>query len=185
MGNYRVKEMQGGVKLLSIEVFRIPDREIWISAIFDEKIDAISFSLDGEEFLRERIHSAMAMLERRGVLVKLVPKKSEYPKLIYDVLMGKIENRGALKHLSFKGVTPFERKVYETLTLNVKRGQTITYGGLARLLKTSPRAIGNAMQRNPYPIIVPCHRVVLKSDLGNYTPKREYKEFLLKLEGVL
>jgi methylated-DNA-[protein]-cysteine S-methyltransferase len=171
--------------LLSVESFRILDKEIWIGVIFDEKIDAISFSLDGEEFLRERIHSAKVMLERRRVLVELTPKKSEYPKLIYEILRGKIENSEALKHLSFRGVTPFERKVYETLTLKVKRGQTITYGGLARLVKTSPRAIGNAMRRNPYPIIVPCHRIVLKSDLGNYTPKREYKEFLLKLEGVL
>ena len=40
------------------------------------------------------------------------------------------------------------------------------------------------MRRNPYPIVVPCHRVVASNGLGNYTPKVEYKKFLLMLEGV-
>lgn len=39
-------------------------------------------------------------------------------------------------------------------------GETISYGALARQLGSSPRAIGQLCARNPYPIIVPCHRVL-------------------------
>ncbi|NJE08107.1 DUF1938 domain-containing protein [Thermococcus sp. M39] len=170
--------------MISIEKFEILGREIWIAAVFEEKMEGITFSLDGYEYLMERINLLKALLEHRKVSVDLAEEKTEYPRIVYNVLIGEIENEDALEFLSFRGVTPFERKVYEILTKKVKRGSVITYGELARMLLTSPRAIGNAMQRNPYPIIVPCHRVVLKSGLGNYTPKKEYKQFLLELEGV-
>ncbi|AHF80939.1 methylated-DNA--protein-cysteine methyltransferase [Thermococcus paralvinellae] len=170
--------------MISIEKFEILGREIWIAVIFEQKIDGLTFSLDGYEYLKERINSLKALLEHRKVLVNLVEEKTDYPEIVYNALVGRIENEDALEFLSFRGITPFERKVYEILTKKVKRGSVITYGELAKMLSTSPRAIGNAMRRNPYPIIVPCHRVVLKSGLGNYTPKKEYKKVLLELEGV-
>lgn len=39
-------------------------------------------------------------------------------------------------------------------------GETLSYGALARMLGSSPRAIGQLCARNPFPIIVPCHRVL-------------------------
>ncbi len=39
-------------------------------------------------------------------------------------------------------------------------GETLSYGALARLLQSSPRAIGQLCARNPFPIIVPCHRIL-------------------------
>lgn len=48
-------------------------------------------------------------------------------------------------------------------------GQTISYGGLARQLGSSARAIGQLCARNPYPIVVPCHRVVASDGLGHYS----------------
>ena len=170
--------------MISIEKFEIFGREIWIAVMFEEKIDGITFSFDGYEYLMERINSLKTFLERRNVSVDLAEEKTDYPAIVYDVLVGRIGNEDALKFLSFRGVTSFERKVYEILTKKVKRGSVISYGELARMLSTSPRAIGNAMKRNPYPIVVPCHRVVLKSGLGNYTPKKEYKKILLEIEGV-
>lgn len=170
--------------MISIEKFEIFGREIWIAVVFEEKINGITFSFDGYEYLMERINSLKALLERRKVSVDLAEEKTDYPKIVYNVLVGKTENQDALRFLSLRGITHFEGKVYEVLTKKVKRGTVITYGELARMLSTSPRAIGNAMKRNPYPIIVPCHRVVLKSGLGSYTPKKEYKKILLEIEGV-
>lgn len=170
--------------MISIEKFEIFGREIWIAVVFEEKINGITFSFDGYEYLMERINSLKALLERRKVSVDLAEEKTDYPKIVYNVLVGETENQDALRFLSLRGITHFERKVYEVLTKKVKRGTVITYGELARMLSTSPRAIGNAMKRNPYPIIVPCHRVVLKSGLGSYTPKKEYKKILLEIEGV-
>ena len=55
--------------------------------------------------------------------------------------------------------SPFQLRVWEAL-LSIPYGETVSYGDLAKLLGTSPRAIGNAVGRNPIGIIIPCHRVV-------------------------
>ena len=47
-------------------------------------------------------------------------------------------------------------------------GETITYTELAKKINSSPRAVGNACRDNPYPLIIPCHRVVAVSGLGGY-----------------
>ena len=48
-------------------------------------------------------------------------------------------------------------------------GQTASYGTLARLLASSPRAVGQACARNPFPLVVPCHRVLATRRLGAYS----------------
>jgi methylated-DNA-[protein]-cysteine S-methyltransferase len=61
-------------------------------------------------------------------------------------------------------------------------GTTITYGEIGERIGTSPRVVGQAMSRNPTPLIVPCHRVVAKNGTGGFSPSREIKVFLLDLE---
>lgn len=49
-------------------------------------------------------------------------------------------------------------------------GETASYGQLARQLGSSPRAVGQACQRNPFPIVIPCHRVVGSGGtIGHYS----------------
>lgn len=48
-------------------------------------------------------------------------------------------------------------------------GSTLSYGMLARIAQSGPRAIGQACARNPLPIIIPCHRVVGSDGLGHYS----------------
>jgi methylated-DNA-[protein]-cysteine S-methyltransferase len=48
-------------------------------------------------------------------------------------------------------------------------GETLSYGALARKLGSSPRAIGQLCARNPFPIVVPCHRILASDGLGNYS----------------
>lgn len=48
---------------------------------------------------------------------------------------------------------------------SIPYGETLTYGSLAYIIESSPRAVGQACRRNPYPIIIPCHRVT--SAAGN------------------
>ena len=55
--------------------------------------------------------------------------------------------------------TTFQRRVWEQISA-IPSGQTHTYGQLAKNLKNAPRAVGQACGSNPYPIVVPCHRVV-------------------------
>lgn len=68
--------------------------------------------------------------------------------------------------------SPFQLKVWHALQ-QIPYGTTETYGQLARKLKTSARAIGNACRTNPTPIIVPCHRIVAANSLGGYGGQRE------------
>ena len=169
--------------MISVEKFRIGGRTVWIAVLHDERVDGITFSLE-KRLLDENIRRLTGFLQRRGVPVDPTPGESGYPGIVRDVIEGKLDNEDVLELLSFRGLTPFERKVYEWLTKSVKRGKVISYGELARAIGTSPRAIGGAMKRNPYPIVVPCHRVVSKNGLGYYTPRLDEKLFLLEIEGV-
>ena len=84
------------------------------------------------------------------------------------------------------GLTPFTRDVLEA-TSNVPYGKVTSYGRIAdRIGKTrASRAVGNALGRNPIPIVIPCHRIVLSNgNLGWYTGGSEIKRSLLGIEGV-
>ena len=82
----------------------------------------------------------------------------------------------------------FRRTVYETLRREVAWGETVSYGELAEMAgrPRAARAVGNAMSRNPVPIVVPCHRVVgAGGRIGGYGPSGvATKRFLLALESV-
>lgn len=82
----------------------------------------------------------------------------------------------------------FPRTVYELLHRDVAFGETVSYGELAQMAghPGAARAVGNAMSRNPVPIVVPCHRVVAAGgQIGGYGPSGVHtKRFLLALEGV-
>jgi len=86
-------------------------------------------------------------------------------------------------------LTPFQRRVLEEAR-RVPRGQTATYGEIAERIgkPKASRAVGQALRRNPVPIVVPCHRVVnADGTLGGYGGKlgSERKVRLLQLEGVV
>lgn len=85
--------------------------------------------------------------------------------------------------LDFDGASPFLRAVWES-TREIPHGQTCSYGELAARVGRpgAARAVGQAMARNPWPIIVPCHRVVASNGLGGYGGRLDMKERLLRLE---
>lgn len=63
--------------------------------------------------------------------------------------------------LDFRNLSPFTVRVLKALG-KVPYGQTLSYGELARLAGSprAARAVGGVMARNPYPIVIPCHRVI-------------------------
>ncbi len=75
--------------------------------------------------------------------------------------------------------TAFQLRVWQALEA-IPAGVTLTYGELARRLKTSPRAIGAACRNNPIPVIVPCHRVVASNGDGGYMGKTTGREVNVK-----
>jgi len=63
--------------------------------------------------------------------------------------------------------TPFQRRVWQAMCA-IPSGETRTYGELARELDGVPRAVGQACGDNPFPIVIPCHRVVAANGLGGF-----------------
>ena len=79
-----------------------------------------------------------------------------------------------------------DKKIYKKL-LEVPEGKITTYGELAKAVgfTNGQRAVGQIMNKNPYPVIIPCHRVV-KSDgkVGGYAYGEKIKTNMLKKEGI-
>jgi methylated-DNA-[protein]-cysteine S-methyltransferase len=65
---------------------------------------------------------------------------------------------------------------------DVPYGKTATYGEIAEKVSTSPRVVGQAMARNPTPLVIPCHRIVAANGIGGFSPSVEIKEALLAME---
>jgi methylated-DNA-[protein]-cysteine S-methyltransferase len=89
--------------------------------------------------------------------------------------------------LDMRGVPAFHASVYETVR-RIPWGETRSYGEVARhLLKPgAARAVGQAMARNPFPLVVPCHRVLAQGQrMGGFTAHGgcDTKMRLLEIEG--
>ncbi len=84
----------------------------------------------------------------------------------------------------------FADKVYARCK-KIPKGKVSTYGAIAQKLKSSPRAVGQALRCNPYAPKVPCHRVVASDgSLGGFNGHTKGKDLLkkirlLKQEGVV
>lgn len=63
--------------------------------------------------------------------------------------------------------SPFQRQVWEALC-RIPRGETLSYGHLARALKAEARAVGQACGDNRLPLLIPCHRVVAANGIGGF-----------------
>jgi|TARA_B100001105_G_C22145436_1_gene337743 methylated-DNA-[protein]-cysteine S-methyltransferase len=77
-------------------------------------------------------------------------------------------------------------KIYKKL-LQVPKGQITTYGELAKAvgLKNGQRVVGKVMNKNPYPVIIPCHRVVMSTGkIGGYAFGKNIKTNMLNDEGI-
>jgi methylated-DNA-[protein]-cysteine S-methyltransferase len=89
--------------------------------------------------------------------------------------------------LDLEAIAPFHRQVLGELA-RVPYGETTTYGTLAARAgrPAAARAVGTVMNRNPIPIVLPCHRVVGASGkLVGYAGGLHVKEALLRLEGAM
>ncbi|GFR49115.1 hypothetical protein Agub_g10911 [Astrephomene gubernaculifera] len=87
--------------------------------------------------------------------------------------------------------TEFEERLYQ-LCKCIPAGKVSTYGAMAAVLRSAPRAVGQALRRNPFAPVVPCHRVVAADlNIGGFSggwgisdPKVQRKKKLLEDEGI-
>ena len=83
--------------------------------------------------------------------------------------------------LDAKG-TEFQKRVWKEL-LDIRYGETLSYGEIGDRIGTKAyRAIGNACGKNPIPILIPCHRVVGKDNIGGFSLGLDLKRKLLDRE---
>jgi methylated-DNA-[protein]-cysteine S-methyltransferase len=140
----------------------------------------ISFDAEGEEQLEglARSHGARVLRSPRP-LQRVREQLDEYFERRRDAFDLDVD---------LSAVPSFQQLVLEELR-RVPYGRTDTYGGLAARIgrPRAARAVGGALNRNPVPIVVPCHRVVGASgSLVGYAGGLERKRALLDLEaGVL
>ena len=108
--------------------------------------------------------------------------------LIVGLLEGKPGDLSQIT-LDMDRVDDFERRVY-AIARSIPPGRTLTYGDIATQLgdKLAARDVGQAMGKNPFPIVVPCHRVVAANGkLGGFSANGGVKTKLklLAIEGTL
>ncbi len=81
-------------------------------------------------------------------------------------------------------LTEFQKKVYK-IVKKIPKGKVTTYKAIAKKLNSSPRAVGKALNKNPFLIKIPCHRVVNSNGkVGGYKEGINKKISLLRKEGV-
>ena len=88
--------------------------------------------------------------------------------------------------IDLRSITPFHRKVLDA-TAKIPFGRVLSYGEVARDIgqPTASRAVGNALGKNPIPIVIPCHRVIAAGgQLGGYTGGLRIKRALMRIEGI-
>lgn len=109
----------------------------------------------------------------RGKQLKKIPVEKVEKKIrqwirpICDHLEGRCSALTEIP-LDFETLPPFFTKVYQTLRGQVGPGKTITYGELGKKCQCpkGARAVGQAMRKNPFPLLIPCHRVLRAGGKG-------------------
>src|SRR4029077_14072183 len=93
--------------------------------------------------------------------------------------------------LEWQAVSSFQEDVCQQMNM-IPRGKVTSYGRIAKRINSGPRAVGTAVARNPWPLFIPCHRVVPADlEIGNYSIGGTLSEYgceakreLLEREGV-
>jgi methylated-DNA-[protein]-cysteine S-methyltransferase len=186
----RRREIAPASRILSAILAQLPEQKLYydvvafsgfghvISAVTERGLCFVSFrQTPDEEHLRQWVEADFTVVRSQEVLADVFKQLREY----FD---GRLTQFDIPVDLRF--ASDFTRKVLAE-TAKVKFGQVATYQDIARKIHrpAATRAVGNALGRNPVPIVVPCHRVVASGGgLGGFTGGLEYKRKLLRIEGI-
>jgi len=124
--------------------------------------------------------SHLDMFAVPGSFTEVMPEVSEYLQNFGNDLIPDFSP----DILDFSWCSGFMEKVYRTL-FTIRRGAVLTYGKLAEIagFPRAARAVGTAMRKNRFILVIPCHRVVGANSLGGFTGSIAVKKKLLRMEG--
>lgn len=86
--------------------------------------------------------------------------------------------------------TEHQEKIWQIMC-QIPSGRSLTYGEVAKQILSAPRAVGGACGKNPFPVIIPCHRIIAANHkLGGFNSSNIFfnlgiKKWLLAHEGIL
>ncbi len=143
-----------------MEILKVSDAKILVNLFVEnEVVNKIELTVHGE----------------------LIPPHEQFTNAIYKYLKGKIKNLSLPHNKAL--ITPFQKKVLDVIK-NIPYAHTVAYSDIAQTLgnKNLARAVGNALNKNPFPLIYPCHRVVGKHSFGGFSKGVFLKRYLLSLE---
>ena len=138
-------------------------------------LDGLNFKIEADDSLVYEIKLVKSIEEN---------KKSSFNELVLKELCEYF--KGERKTFTFNyriNASGFLKKVLDFVQ-TIPYGETRTYTDVAEAIgkPRSYRAVGNALNKNPLLIVVPCHRVISKNGLGGYKYGNEIKRTLLELE---
>jgi methylated-DNA-[protein]-cysteine S-methyltransferase len=121
----------------------------------------------------------------------LCPPENELAAAFSKQCIGYFKDASSVFDVPLKPAGTIHQQKVWNVTQGIGVGNTRTYGEIAKIIKSGPRAVGTACGANPYPLVTPCHRVVSAQGLGGFMKEdspgfyRQIKIWLLKHEGVL
>ena len=147
-------------------------------------INGLQLPMGGDDKIRARIR------QRRGDIVEAAPTEEVQRAIdrIVKLLAGERDDLLDIA-LDLDGVPEFNRGVYD-IARTIPPGQTLTYGDIAKRLGgvELSRDVGQALGRNPCPIVVPCHRVLAAGQKpGGFSARGgvDTKLKMLAIEGAV
>lgn len=176
---YRIK----GVQSMYYQIIKVKKEEIglvWQFVKASPKVERI--------FLPCRSGELSVKIEREYYEINIVARSipNDVAGRIIKMYAGE-ESGFSLSGLNLSKLPNFSAKVLRH-ACKIPRGNVATYSGLAANLGSphAARAVGTVLANNPFPIIIPCHRVVrADGSLGGFGGGTEMKKELLEKEGVI
>lgn len=186
--------MADGAHVLEVSARGVGTIVVWRRAgaiVADWRLDGARTSRAGEAAgatgevrSLDRAGSAAPLVVTRGrASVRAMETDAELARCAEAIRRALAGDESALRAVPTPGGTPFQRRVWD-LARAIPRGETRTYAEIAALLgsgRGACRAIGQALRRNPLPVVVPCHRVVAAGGPGGYGGDRSGPGLAIKL----
>jgi methylated-DNA-[protein]-cysteine S-methyltransferase len=177
----RFRAAAAAANLLDVAYDVVPDTPVGslLIGVTDRGVCRISFDAEPEHHLEELARFYGPRVLRSSKPIDQVRRELD------EYFEGKRQHFDI--ETDVRGIPAYYEKVLAELA-NVEYGHTTTYGALAALTGNprAARAVGTVMNRNPIPIVLPCHRVIGASgSLTGYGGGLDKKEHLLRLEGAI